>query len=160
MAAVPSWVPKRHRKKWLRPWTFGARHWPKFKRLCLKHGYLSPNFKLSEAACKDGTPVPSHLIGNAQRHAFNLEKLRHELGDRPVRIISWYRTPAYNRAVGGASQSRHMSADATDHSSQFITSVGRARWNAATGKVFSSGGVGTYSSGSGHVDSRGVRARW
>lgn len=160
MAAVPNWVPKRHRNKWRHPWTFRARHWPRFKRLCLQHGYLSPNFTVKEAACKDGTQVPKRLRANAQRHAFNLERLRHDLGDRPLRILSWYRTPSHNAAVGGASQSRHMQADATDFTSQFINAVGRARWNAATNRIFSDGGVGNYSSGSGHVDSRGFKARW
>ena len=43
-----------------------------------------------------------------------LEEIRHMYGDRPMQINSWYRDPATNAAVGGASQSRHLSGDAVD----------------------------------------------
>lgn len=96
----------------------------------------------------------------ARNHAFNLERLRHELGDVSMPILSWYRHPAYNRAIGGASQSRHMSADATDFSRETVNRIGRGRFFSAANKVFAKGGVGDYPSGSAHVDSRGWYARW
>lgn len=35
-------------------------------------------------------------------------------GSKPLVIISGYRTPAHNAAVGGAKASRHMTGDAVD----------------------------------------------
>lgn len=42
-----------------------------------------------------------------------LECIRDAIG-RPLRIVSGYRTPATNRAVGGARRSYHLSARAAD----------------------------------------------
>lgn len=43
-----------------------------------------------------------------------LEVLRHELGGRPVRVISGYRSAIYNRKVGGARFSQHVQGRAAD----------------------------------------------
>lgn len=43
-----------------------------------------------------------------------LEVLRAELGGRPIRVISGYRGPAYNAAIGGAEKSQHMEGRAAD----------------------------------------------
>ncbi len=89
-----------------------------------------------------------------------MERLRHELGDKPLPVLSWYRTPAHNTAVGGASQSRHMHADAADFTTQTVAGFGAARFDATCDKVFANGGFGRYPSGSRHGDSRGSPARW
>ena len=159
---VPSWLPREYWDHWLKPWGDAAPASAKFRDLCWKNDYASPNFRRSETSCQDAanTPVPSNLRTNAQRQAFNLEKLRHELGDQPLSILSWYRTPTHNKAVGGASQSRHMQADATDFTVQTVNSFGAARFDAACEKVYANGGFGRYPSGSRHGDSRGSRARW
>jgi GH25 family lysozyme M1 (1,4-beta-N-acetylmuramidase) len=159
---VPAWVPKQHWRKWLRPWEPAAARSGAFRDLCWKHGYASPHFARKEAACHDpaNTGVPSSLRAGAQRHAFNLERLRHELGDKGLPILSWYRTKAWNSAVGGVLDSRHLQADGTDFTTQTAASFGVSRFDAACEKVFSKGGFGRYSSGSRHGDSRGSRARW
>jgi hypothetical protein len=41
-------------------------------------------------------------------------QVRKKYGDKPLIVNSWYRDPATNSAVGGASQSRHMAGDAVD----------------------------------------------
>lgn len=123
-----------------------------------RHGYLTPHFRKTEAACKDGTPVPRRLLRKARRHAFNLERLRHAIGDKPVRINSWYRHPAYNKQVGGASKSRHVQADATDHTVQWVRSI--KDFDRIADKVFKRGGKGSYPGGARHLDSRGIYARW
>lgn len=148
------------RRFWKRPWMRAARRSHKFKRLLLEHGYLSPHFTLADAKCHDGTPVPSSMRHDAQRHAFNLERFRHQIGDRPLPVLSWYRDPAYNRAIGGATASKHMLAIATDFTTQLVNAIGRSRFFSIANRVFSNGGVGDYPSGSAHLDSRGYRARW
>jgi Peptidase M15 len=153
-------VPRRYRYDWNHPWSFPARHSVGFRRWLRRHGLLSPHFTIEESRSRNGEPVPRSLLGNAQRHAFDLEQLRHAVGDVPLPVLSWYRSPAYNRQVGGAPRSRHMSADATDFSAQTVNAVGRARFLAAADRVFADGGVGDYPTGSVHVDSRGWRARW
>jgi len=159
---IPKWLPPEHWERWRKPWTDQASNSPKFRELCWNHGFASPHFERKETACHDAqnTPVPGNLRTNAQRQAFNLERLRHELGDKPLPILSWYRTPAHNTAVGGASQSRHMQADATDFTTQTVNGFGASRFDAACDKVYSNGGFGRYPSGSRHGDSRGSRARW
>ncbi|HEY6637764.1 MAG TPA: GH25 family lysozyme [Solirubrobacterales bacterium] len=159
---LPDWLPQQHVKLWKFPWSAKARGSTAFKKILLEHGYLSPNFTLDEARCHDParTAVPGNLKANAQRQAFNLEILRHELGDKPIAILSWYRTPAWNQHVGGASQSRHMQADATDFDVQLVDSFGASVFDKDADKVYARGGFGTYPSGSRHTDSRGSRARW
>lgn len=163
MAAFP--VPSfgryhRFRRYWRKPWTRRARRSKKFKLFCWKHGFVSPHFTRDEWASKDGKVVPWRLRGNAQRHAFNLERMRHQLGDKPLGGLSYYRSPEHNTAVGGASQSRHVQADACDFSVETVNKFGRTRFLAVVEKVFSDGGVGNYPGGNVHVDSRGYRARW
>jgi len=150
----------RWRKYWKHPYSFRARHSRKFKKFCWSRGYVSPNFTRAEWACSDGTPVPYRLRKNAQRQAFNLELVRHKLGDRPIGGISYYRTSSYNRQIGGATASRHVYADATDFSVETVTRFGRNKFLAVAEKVYGRGGVGSYPSGSVHLDSRGYRARW
>lgn len=75
-------------------------------------GDLSAHFSRSEfrdhrtGALPDGMPNP-HLIAV-------LEDLRRRSGGRPLTIVSGYRSPATNAAVGGAADSRHMHGDAAD----------------------------------------------
>ena len=159
---VPNWVPREYWEHFQKPWDEKAANSSKFRELCWKNGLASPHFERKETDCNDArsTPVPDGLRPNAQRQAFNLERLRHELGDKPLAILSWFRTPAHNAAVDGASQSRHMQADATDFTTQTVNDFGASKFDAACEKIYSNGGFGRYPSGSRHTDSRGSRARW
>lgn len=160
--ALPN-PPRKAWKDWIaRPWTAKARRRRnvRFRRWLWKHGHLTPNFTRAEAKCHDGTEVSGVLKYRARQHAFQLERFKHEVGGAPLPVLSWYRTPSYNAQIGGASQSRHMSADAADFSSATVNAVGRARFFAAAEKVFANDGVGSYPSGSAHLDNRGFRARW
>lgn len=156
----PKGLPVKYRPFWDRPWTATAARNAGFRKWLDDHGYLTPHFRLSEAKCKDGSRVPTHLNRRCRDHAFKLEKLRHELGDRPIPTISWYRTRRYNTAIGGASASKHLEAIATDHPREWVESVGRAKVLAAGNRVFARGGMGTYPWGALHFDTRGARARW
>jgi hypothetical protein len=158
--SYPHGLPRRYRKHWAHPWTSRAKRSPGFRSWLARHGYLSPHFTLREAACHDGTPVPRMLRPGARNHAFNLEKLRHALGGVRMPVLSWYRTPAYNRKIGGATRSQHMTARATDFSKAWVDDIGHARVFNTANIIFSNGGVGEYPGGSAHFDSRGWRARW
>lgn len=153
-------VPDRYLQQWNHPWTRKAKHGIRFRRWLNSHGLLSPHFTVAEARCADGTNVKGMIKVRARNHAFDLERLRHELGDAPIPIVSWYRTPAHNRAVHGAQNSRHMKGDATDHPKEWVDRVGRARVLNAGDRVFANGGMGVYPGGNVHFDSRGVKARW
>lgn len=56
---------------------------------------------------------PVEVMARALETARVLEWLRSRLG-RPIRVTSWYRDPAYNRAVGGARESLHVTGSAAD----------------------------------------------
>lgn len=159
-AGAPADLPRKFWHHWRFPWGARARHSGAFHRWLWANGYLSPHFTREEWRCHDGTAIPSSLRKNAQRHAFNMERMRHELGDQPMPTISPYRDPAYNAQIGGASDSRHKYADATDHSKEWLDATGRTRVLRAAEKVFAKGGMGIYPWGAIHFDSRGYRARW
>lgn len=68
-----------------------------------------PNFKIKEFACNDGTDkvlVDKNMV-------YPLQYFR-EYIKKSVIINSAYRTPSYNRAIGGASQSYHIYGRAFD----------------------------------------------
>lgn len=74
---------------------------------------LTKNFILSEFSCNDGNPVPESKICNVQVLAHNLQVLRDHIGE-PITINSGYRTPSWNKKVGGATNSMHLQAKAAD----------------------------------------------
>lgn len=114
------------------------------------------HFTMREWRCKDGTDVPREYWPNLQRAMDKLEVLRTKLGNRPITIVSGYRTPAYNAKVDGAKQSQHMFATAADIR---VSGMAASEVYKIADKVFSDGGVGKYSTFT-HVDVRGRRARW
>lgn len=106
--------------------------------------YLSPHFTLEELLASqtaarrgiDNTPTPEALH-NLQRLALALEQVRSHLGGAPILISSGYRSPALNRAVGGARNSRHMQGLAVDFTApRFGTVLQTARAVAASGIAF------------------------
>ena len=70
---------------------------------------ISPHFKLSEMACKDGS---DKVLYSTELMA-KLEELR-AYGGFTVSINSGYRTKAYNSRIGGASKSQHIQGTAAD----------------------------------------------
>ncbi|MGB2924209.1 MAG: D-Ala-D-Ala carboxypeptidase family metallohydrolase [Limnothrix sp.] len=85
------------------------------------------------------------------------QRARDRLG-RPMMVTSWYRPPAVNRAVGGATNSRHIVGDAID----FVVSGLSGNQIYWTLDPWWPGGLGRYRSfpNLGHIDSRAYRARW
>lgn len=118
------------------------------------------NFSLVELACKDGTQVPKEFSGNAMILLENLQVLRDHLGE-PVRINSGYRTPEYNKRIGGKPLSQHMKATAADIT---VKSKSPKQLAAIIEKLIAErkmkqGGIGIYA-GFVHYDVRGKKARW
>ena len=105
------------------------------------------------------TEPPRNLWKNIVPTVQVLEELRDRL-DAPIRIISAYRSPEYNRAIAGARQSLHMEFRAVD----FVCSWGRPdKWvqellQMRHDKVFK-GGIGRYASFV-HIDTRSWNADW
>jgi len=87
---------------------------------------------------------------------------RHELGFS-LTVTSAYRSPAYNSAVGGASQSQHLANTALDlipGSRDRLGDLYDQLQAMRLGLAFK-GGLGLYrNSGFVHVDTRGTNATW
>ncbi len=120
---------------------------------------LTTNFSLKEFACKDGNGVPLELLSNVQVLAEQLEVLRSEL-NAPISITSGYRTPAYNKKIGGAKYSEHCLAKAADIKVKGYTpkQVAETIERLIAEKKILQGGLGVYASWT-HYDHRGTKAR-
>jgi hypothetical protein len=158
---------RRIRSLMAKPWTRAARRSRLLRRHLNSLGLITPHFSWESYACSDGTPVPQSLRKNAIRLHWRLEIMRHRLGDVPMTVDGPYRTPAKNREVGGASDSRHMHADGADFFTAQVdrwirqgTARHRADVVAIAERTFYNGGVGNETSGTLHVDARGVKARF
>ena len=123
--------------------------------------WITDHFRLDEFRCSDGTPVPERYYENVAQLCRELEVIRAEY-KRPVTILSGYRSPAYNKKVGGAKNSFHMKGMAADivvagipapvlytRIDRMMTSLG----------LLHNGGLGKYKNFV-HVDIRAVPARW
>jgi uncharacterized protein YcbK (DUF882 family) len=125
---------------------------------------ITEHFTLEEFACHDGTPYPREwLAARLAPLCYVLESLRTALGDQAMTITSGYRTPAYNRQIGGARASQHVEGRAADIR---VAGVGVARLHSTALALHEAGtiqlgGLGLYPRWV-HVDVRpGARlARW
>ncbi len=110
---------------------------------------LSRHFHSDEFADRrtgEAGDIDPHLIEH-------LEELRRICGDRPLQIVSGFRSEATNEAVGGARDSQHLYGRAADIPTRYAT-LGQA---VAAGFT----GVGESDGWAIHVDVRpGPLARW
>ena len=113
---------------------------------------LSTNFTVEEFACKDG----SDAVLVAPRLVMVLQSIRSHFGV-PVVIHSAYRTPQYNKQVGGAAHSQHCYGTAADIVVKGQNPAGVAAYVRQLMPDW--GGVGIYKSFT-HVDVRETRADW
>jgi hypothetical protein len=116
---------------------------------------ISKNFRLSEF--RPGRHTYEYIrLSPALIHT--LEEIRERTG-RPITVTSGYRPPAYNREVGGVSNSCHVDGLAADIYCEGLTTL---QLHAICERVIGHrGGVGYYpTSGFIHVDLRGYEARW
>jgi len=117
---------------------------------------VSPNFKVKDFACKDGSDV---ILINPYLIEL-LEKIRAHFG-KSLNINSGYRTPPYNRKIGGAGISQHMFGNAADFRIDGVTPLQICTWL----NTFHTGGIGLYvTKNFTHVDVRNVigteKATW
>lgn len=107
---------------------------------------------------KNGLP-PEVLWKNIVPTLWVLDQLR-ELFESPITLTSIYRNDAYNRAVGGATNSYHKRNQAIDFQVRDVSPVKvdqtLKEWR--TVGVFR-GGIGLYSTFV-HIDTRGSNATW
>lgn len=152
---------------------------------------VSPNFTLGQFVAKQESDYPKYVVLRASL-LLKLENILAALNGSGRRteglvIMSGYRTPFYNRAIGNTRYSRHVWGGAADIFVDDSPADGRmddmngdgrvdrgdAEWLAAFVDRMSKngdfgprvGGIGVYGSNSAHgpfvhVDVRGTRARW
>lgn len=137
------------------------------RKSCSKEGTqmkVTDHFSVEEFACHDGTEYPNEWITDRLAALCEtLETIREALGGKPVTVLSGYRTLSYNKKIGGAHASQHMTGRAADIS---VASLNPLYVHDAVlklyrdGKVFI-GGLGQYPTFT-HIDIRpGQRlARW
>lgn len=113
-------------------------------------GDLSAHFDSSEFSCRDGSehPINPNLINM-------LEWIRN-FYRRPVTIMSGYRSPDYNAAVGGAKRSQHLLGNAADI---VIAGIEPRSVAYVAARQFPHGGIGEYRTFV-HIDCRPGKARW
>lgn len=118
---------------------------------------LSKNFRVREFACKDGSD--EILIDNTLVNV--LQHIRNTLGVS-LTINSGYRTPAYNKRIGGSSNSMHTKGMAADVCANGVDPIVIAY--IADKYLDDMGGVelgsyGVYNTGYVHIDVRPSRWR-
>lgn len=151
---------------------------------------VSPNFRLGQFLCKE--PGDPRYLLVSPRLLIKLEALLEEVNDMghttpSLVVMSGFRTPAYNRAIGNATDfSRHLWGDAADIyidadgddemddvNGDGRSDVGDARWLARVVETMmrrddpgaTPGGLSIYRRNAAHgpfvhLDARGYRARW
>lgn len=152
--------------------------------------YITPHFQLKQFLCKQASGWPKYLLVNPIL-LLKLEYLVSELNKSGIEtstifVMSGYRTPYYNAAIGNVKYSRHIFGDAADiyvdeNQDDIIDDLNKdGKSNMSDALVIHSiiskmendpenkhliGGMGCYNRNSAHtyfihIDTRGYKARW
>jgi GH24 family phage-related lysozyme (muramidase) len=136
--------------------SLGLRNFKPYEFLVMGHQHANPN---STAFGLNKKP-PHELWNKIGPTARVLDRVRDLLGT-PIVTLSVYRSPAYNKKIGGAKSSEHMKFTAVDFLAK--SNSGPAEWANVVRQLRQSGafkgGIGVYSSFV-HVDTRGVDKDW
>ena len=121
---------------------------------------LEKNFNISEFKCKDGSGVPEEYLDNVTELCRNLQVLRDHI-NKPIIVISGYRSPKYNKSIGSRNTSQHLLAKAADIIVPGMSTleVRNTIIKLIKQNKMKKGGVGLYSNFV-HYDVRGFNARW
>lgn len=117
-----------------------------------RYNKKATNFKVKEFACKDG----SDAIKIDSKLVIMLQQIRDHFG-KPVIINSAYRTPAYNKKIGGATYSQHIYGKAADITINGVNPLTVAQYAETDCKYLK--GIGLYTWGD-HVDTRSTKYYW
>ena len=152
---------------------------------------ISPHFRLKQFLCKQDSEYPKYLVLK-ESLLLKLELILSEMNSRgyhcdTLHVMSGYRTPYYNKAIGNVKYSRHIfggaadifiDVDPKDNMMDDLNTDGKTDYQDAAviyeivdklyGKPFYQSLVGglarykkTVNHGSFvHIDVRGLRARW
>jgi hypothetical protein len=175
---------------WKRGWKMVSRNPKRFKRVWLRvpdavkpirkygpNGTVGPavRFTWSETQSGDGEMPKGVIKTNVVHQARLLNVLRKNIAkhykvsfaDVSINVNSWYRSPSYNKKIGGAQFSQHMLGKATDIT---VTVQGRRLSPQKVAELaesvaeFRAGGIGWYDTAHGnftHLDFReSGQARW
>ena len=103
------------------------------------------------------TEPPEELWDNIWKTIEVADKARAKHG-KPIKIASAYRSPKYNKAIGGASKSQHVQFNALDLRTTAPKQLHKTLVELRDKGVFK-GGLGLYKTFV-HLDTRGTNADW
>lgn len=128
---------------------------------------FTPYWSRTRGSVRNSIP-PEALWPNIVKTLIVVDEMREIIG-KPIGVTSSYRSPAYNRAVGGEPMSYHMQFKALDIHSPVGPAILAKTARLLRGKRFDlpgnagsftfRGGIGTYPTFV-HVDTRGYDANW
>lgn len=128
----------------------------KFKHF--KPSEFTRYFDAVRGGVRNSWPAES-LWGNIEATLRVLDDMREAIG-QPITITSSYRSPAYNKAVGGAAGSYHMKFNALDFQVRdFGPACAHAFLTAWRAKGRFKGGLGKYATFT-HIDTRGYNTNF
>jgi lysozyme len=111
----------------------------------------------SDKKLKLNTEPPEKLWDNMWRTIEVADKARHKHG-KPIKIASAYRSPKYNKAIGGATKSQHVQFNALDLKTSAPKTLHKILLDMRNKGEFK-GGLGLYKTFV-HIDTRGNNADW
>jgi lysozyme len=136
--------------------SLGLRNFKPYEFLVMGHQHANPN----SAAFGLNKKPPRELWSKIGPTARVLDRVR-ELLAAPIVTLSVYRSPGYNKKIGGAKNSEHMKFTAVDFLAK--SNSGPAEWASVVRQLRQSGmfkgGIGVYPSFV-HVDTRDVNRDW
>lgn len=121
---------------------------------------LTNNFYLDEFTCKDESDISKEILFNIIDLANEMQEIRDVL-KASITVNSGYRSPNYNKKIGGASKSKHLLGQACDFTAKGFTpyEVAEILESLMQGGLIINGGLGEYDTFT-HYDIRNTPARW
>ena len=121
---------------------------------------ITENFYLDEFECRDKSDMPKEVLFNIIALANEMQKVR-DILKTSITVNSGYRSPSYNKSIGGASKSQHLLGKACDFTAKGLTpyEVAEILEDMMQGGSIVNGGLGEYDTFT-HYDIRTTPARW